>query len=173
MKIKVPLHGQHITIRNYEKEDLQFAVSMWFDEENGKYLSDPQEEYVDEIYRNALNTLQDSSLGYYLVIQIPETKEPVGTCCIFPNEDGSIFDIGYCIHKSHWKKGYATEAICLIVHWIKSQGGTKVTAEAADENVPSASLLIKCGFQRGTAASFRKYNMDVTFDSHIYFLELQ
>lgn len=56
MRIDNVLIGQRIIIRNYEKSDLDFLTGMWFDEENGKYMSDPTAEYVDEIFQKALDS---------------------------------------------------------------------------------------------------------------------
>ena len=47
-------------------------------------------------------------------------------------------------------------------------GGTAVTAEAALENRGSCALLEKCGFTAVKEASFKKYHMDVVFESFIY-----
>ena len=46
--------------------------------------------------------------------------------------------------------------------------GYAATAEAARENRGSCALLEKCGFTLKREASFRKYHMDIEFDSCIY-----
>lgn len=51
MKLNESLVGERIVIRNYRKSDLKFMTDMWFDEENGKYMSDPTREYVDDRYQ--------------------------------------------------------------------------------------------------------------------------
>ena len=69
MKLDRPLAGERIVIRSYAPEDLDFCTGMWFDPENGRYLSDPAREYVDEVFQRALDGLQDSGDGYYLVVK--------------------------------------------------------------------------------------------------------
>lgn len=64
MRISKPIQGGRIRIRNYEATDLAFVTGMWFDEENGKYLSDPTQDYVDEAFQRALDGLSDSKLGF-------------------------------------------------------------------------------------------------------------
>lgn len=93
---------------------------MWFHEENGKYMSDPIAEYVDQAYQKALDTLGESELGYYLVIELADTGESVGSFCMFPDEGKKVYDIGYCIHREHWKKGYGSAAW----RWCWSGSGT-------------------------------------------------
>ena len=107
MKLDRPLEGERIVIRSYAPEDLDFCTGMWFDPENGRYLSDPAREYVDEVFQQALDGLQDSGYGYYLVVERKVGGERIGTCCAFPDEAGKAYDIGYCVHRSCWRQGLA------------------------------------------------------------------
>lgn len=80
MQMKDVLSSGRITIRDYVHTDMPFVSGMWFDTENGKYLSDPTWEYVDAVYQKALDEMENNPAGYYLVI---ETKgSPVG--CYIP-----------------------------------------------------------------------------------------
>ena len=168
MKIEQTLRGARICLRNYEKSDLPFLTDMWFDEENGKYLSDPTRECVDERYQQALDTLGESEKGYFLVAELANSKESIGSACIFPNEDESAYEIGYCIHKSKWRQGYGCEVVGLMIEWLKVQGVEKVIAEAAAANVASNALLKKLGFALARASEFKKYNTGITYPSNVY-----
>ncbi|MCM1181934.1 MAG: GNAT family N-acetyltransferase [Roseburia sp.] len=171
MQIEKPLAGARILLRNYEKSDLAFSTDMWLDEENGRYLSDPLRDYIDALYQNALDTLEDSDTGYYLIIRARNSDSRIGTLCIFPDESHTTYDIGYCIHKKYWNKGYATEAVSLAADWIARQGAQSITAEVAVENTASRALLEKLGFEIIEETAFQKYNMDVCYKSYIYRLE--
>ncbi len=168
MKIETDMRGSRICIRNYRESDLVFLTDMWFDAENGKYLSDPAKEYVDEAYQKALDALGESPHGYYLVIVLADTAERVGSCCMFPDETGKIYDIGYCVHRKFWRQGYGSEALQLMLGWLGLQGAECVTAEVAVENAASNRLLGKLGFVVARTTRFRKYHMDITYDSYIY-----
>ncbi len=168
MKLEQPLLGKRICVRNYTESDLTFLTDMWFDEENGKYMSDPTREYVDASYQEALDTLGESESGYYLIIELAETKERIGSACMFPDESKKTYDIGYCIHKSKWKQGYGSEAIALMMEWMRADGAEKVTAEVAVANVSSNALLRKFGFEVEKETEYKKYNMGIRFDSYIY-----
>lgn len=168
MRIEKQMTGSRLLIRNYESTDLAFSTDMWFDEENGKYLSDPLREYIDEAYQKALEGLQDSAAGYYLILQAKDACDRIGTFCIFPDDGQSTYDIGYCIHKKYWRQGYAGEAVALVADWVAQQGGRHITAEVAVENKASRALLEKCGFEITEESAFRKYNMDVCYKSYIY-----
>lgn len=176
MRIEEKLQGPRIALRNYEAGDLAFVSSLWFDKENGKYMSDPEEAYIDEAYRQALADMAEDADGSYFVAVERESGKPLGTCCAFPEKDdeGKItYDIGYCVHKSQWRKGYGSEIVALLLDWLKTLGAQQVTAEVAKENAGSVGLLRKFGFQVLRETSFKKYNMDVSFESFIFGLTLQ
>lgn len=171
MKLEGRQIGKRIALRGYRKTDLEFVSGMWFDKENGKYLSDPEKGYIDEKFQKAVDEMADSPLGYYFVAEMLETGELIGSCCALPDydsEDRLIFDIGYCVHKSYWRQGYGRDILFTLLNWIKAQGGVSVTAEAAKENTASVELLKKSGFEVIKESSFKKYNMNISFDSYIF-----
>lgn len=167
MKLNEPLVGERIVIRNYRKSDLKFLTDMWFDEENGKYMSDPTREYVTDAYQSILDDLENSEDGYYLVVELRNGGVSIGSTGIFPTGDGT-YDIGYCVHKSKWQQGFGTEIVALLLEWLRNHGANKVMAEVAIDNLPSNRLLEKFGFAVEKTSTFQKYNMNVRFDSYIY-----
>lgn len=172
MKLDTPLTGDRIILRNYQSSDLTFITDMWFDEQNGKYMSDPTREYVTDAYQSILDDLENSDDGYYLVAELANEGVPIASAGIFPTEDG-LYDIGYCVHQSKWRQGYGSEIVALLLDWLDRHGAKKVMAEVAVDNLPSNLLLQKFGFAVEKKSTFRKYNMNVQFDSYIYAKELQ
>ena len=173
MQINKPLISHRITLRNAKKSDLPALTSMWFDEENGKYLSDPTLQYVDGKYQAALDSIETNPHGYYLTAVLTATEQITGSCFIFPDDKGERFEIAYCVHKAHWRKGYAAEILALATEWAKDNGFTEITAEAAKENTASHALLKKNGFTVTGESKFKKYNMDIVYESYVYSLKLR
>lgn len=167
MKLETPLINKRIVIRNYQKSDLKFLTDMWFDVENGKYMSDPTKEYVTDAYQSILDDLENSDDGYYLVVESANGGLPIASAGIFPIDDGT-YDIGYCVHKSKWRRGFGTEIVALLLEWLRDHGASKVMAEVAIDNLPSNLLLQKFSFAVEKTSTFQKYNMNVQFDSYIY-----
>ena len=173
MQLKKPLSGQRITLRSSQSSDLPYLTAMWFDPENGRYLSDPTAEYVDEVYQAALDRIETDPNGYYLTAVLNDRSQIIGSCFIFPEEQEKRFEIAYCIHKSLWRKGCAAEILSLVTAWAKDNGYTEITAEAAKENAASHALLIKSGFKVTGESEFKKYNMDISYKSYIYSYKLR
>ena len=172
MQIKESISGNRIEIRDYYAEDREFIEKLWFDPKVNQYMSDPPREYADDKYYEAISHMEDNSEGYYLVIQMKDSGERIGTCCMFPNAGKTAYDIGYTIAGKYWKMGYGSEAVERLLHWIKAHGGKTVTCEVAVDNVASNALVRKMGFFVYRDAEFRKWNTDITFKSYIYRREL-
>ena len=168
MQIELPITSRRITLRNARKADLPFLTAMWFDQENGRYLSDPTFEYVDDKFRAALDGIETNPNGYYLTALLTGTEQIIGSCFIFPDEKGESAELAYCVHKAHWRKGYASDIMSLATSWAKDSGFTELTAEAAKENTASHALLIKSGFTVTGESRFKKYNMEVAYESYLY-----
>ena len=173
MQIETALSNDRIIIRDYVATDLSFVTEMWCDKENGQYLSDPTKENIDAVYQNALEAMENNADGYYLVIETKDTRQPIGSCCAFPDEQKEVYDIGYCIHKAHWRQGYGTDAVALLIKWICACGGKEITAEVAKDNLASNLLLKKFGFAVKTQSQFKKYKTNLCYDSYIYSLVLR
>lgn len=168
MLIEKSLTSSRITVRNYQKSDLPYLTAMWFDEVNGKYMSDPTVEYVDSDFQKALGCLENNPDGYYLTVVLNCSDRIIGSACIFPDKKKEIFDIGYCIHKDYWGKKFGSELLALIITFIRNNGGIEITAEVAQDNIASNRLLKNNGFKIKKKSQFKKYKMNISFNSYIY-----
>lgn len=166
MKLETPIETPRLLLRSYRLADRDFSISLWCDAENGRYMSDPLYENLDERYLSYFDEMEDDPDGYYLIAEDRITGEPVGTCCIFPEAD--TYDIGYCVRKDLWRIGLGSEILTGMLDWIRAAGGAAVTAEVADDNAASTGLLRKFGFVPTTATRYKKRGSDTVFDSHIY-----
>ena len=63
--------------------------------------------------------------------------------------DGFRADLGYCIARHCWGRGYATEAVQAVTQWLLAQDGIyRVWATCDIENLASGRVLEKAGLQR-------------------------
>ena len=172
MRLANDLETPRLTIRSYRKADASFVLSMWGDRENGRYMIDPARENQDERYLACIEEMADDPEGYSLVAELRESGALAGTCCAFP-EAGDNWDIGYCIHKAHWRQGLGTEMVSALIRWIEAQGGRSVTGEVADDNAASVALLRKLGFSSHRKTHYKKWGEETYFDAHYYKRELR
>lgn len=70
----------------------------------------------------------------------------IGDCGWFgPPQDGEV-EIGYGVAPSMRGRGYATQAVLLLLGWVQSQQACTVRAEARPGNAASLALLSRLGF---------------------------
>ena len=170
MDIPEDLITPRLRIRPYRAGDRAFVLSMWGDRENGRYMSDPASENIDEKYLKCVDEMETEPEGYYMVACLRQDGTKVGTSCAFP--EGGNYDIGYCISKDHWKEGLGTEMLAALIDWIKARGGRSVTGEVADLHKASTALLNKFGFYPDRKTRYKKWGEETYFDAHYYRLDL-
>lgn len=102
--------------------------------------------YPSEIERKQKNP--DILPFWTYIIIAKETKTVVGGICCKskPNERNEV-EIGYGINISEQKKGYASEAVLMLISYLfNNTVVSTVTAESGVENKPSIRVLQKNGF---------------------------
>lgn len=171
MKIK-GIETKRLKLRNYEKTDMQFVMSIWNDPEMGKYLPDPVIDQIDEKYRHALETLDEDERCCYLISESKETGERIGTCSFIPNEDGSVYDFAYCVHMKFGGQGYATEMLKGMMYYAKTQGAKHAIVFVNKENVASNLVVQKFKNSIIGESKYKKVGTNLTFEDYKYCLEI-
>lgn len=105
---------------------------------------------------------------YYFVAISKESNHYIGTCSLVPNQDLTVWDLGYTVHKDYWKQGYATEIIKTLIDVCAEMGAKKMTAAVAKENMGSNAVLKKLGFNVEKEGVFRKQKTDIYYEEFIY-----
>lgn len=147
-----------LRLRPMEAKDAGFAICIWGDPVTGQYLSDPPLDEIEDLnsYMELLRHLSDSEDCYYIIAEDKVTGEPVGTCCAVVEENGNRWDIGYCIHPTCWRKGYAKEMVGALVEFGRKSGVKKFTADVAAENAGSCGVMHALGFVGTENGTFRR-----------------
>lgn len=171
MKIKT-IETPRLFLRGFEKEDARFAISIWNDPEMGEYLADEAMEEIDEEYLKEIEKLGEDETCCYLISELKETGERIGTCSFMPSGDGEVYDIAYCVHKKQWRKGYATEMIQGMIDHAKEQGAKKITVCVDKENVGSNAVVRKFGFTVAEESAYKKRGTDKMCADYKYELNL-
>lgn len=113
-------------------------------------------ENMDEEYRAALETLDEDEECCYLISELKETGERIGTCSFIPGEDGKTYDLAYCVHKNYWKQGYATEMVQGMMDYAREHGAHRFTVFVNKENAASNAVMKKLDFYVTGEKSYHK-----------------
>lgn len=107
-------------------------------------------------YIKELEELENDPDCVYLIPISKETKERIGTCSFLLTDGGYTYDIAYCIHKSLWNKGYATEIARALISYARENGARKVSIIVNQDNMASRRVAEKCSGEIVSEDTFTK-----------------
>ena len=164
---------ERLILRPTREADGPACLSIWLDDEMGRYLADPPRDKASEAYLNFAVGIEEDDGWYPMVAIHRETGAFVGTCSVVPTEDGACWDLGYCIHLDYWRSGYATEMVSRLMEEGRKRGARAFTAAVAKENAASNALCRKLGFTVWKDdGAFAKSGTDIVYAEYVYRLEV-
>jgi len=95
----------------------------------------------------------------------------VGNIGLHPGEDvyRKTAEIGYFIDEAYWNKGIATQTIAQITQYgFKNLDINRIYAGVFAYNLPSKSVLEKCGYSHECTAKAAVYKNGAFWDEHRY-----
>lgn len=84
------------------------------------------------------------SEGRQLAIAKLGTGQLIGD--VYLKQAGDVYWIGYTIHPSYARQGYASEAVAALIKWVSQRGGAAIKAGVLPGNAASIALLEKLHF---------------------------
>ncbi|GLQ88321.1 GNAT family N-acetyltransferase [Dyella flagellata] len=148
----VTIDTKRLRLRPLRKEDASAFFEMWSDPETVRYFSFPPMQDIEQAHARITDKLQSSSNGHSVtcVIESRDTGEVIGDCGLFNGVSLSRrAEIGYCLGRKYWGKGYMAEAAdALIEHGFKQAGLHRIEADIDPRNLPSIQLIERLGFRR-------------------------
>lgn len=158
-----------LILRPTREADGPNCLSIWLDDEMGRYLADPPRDKASERYLNFAVGIEQDEDWYPMVAIHRETGAFVGTCSVVPTEDGACWDLGYCIHRDYWRQGYATEMVSQLIQEGRTRGVKAFTAAVAKENPGSNALCRKLGFRVWKdGGTYRKSGTEIVYEEYVY-----
>lgn len=125
--------------------------------------------YTIEDAVSFLELASNGSLGY--ILGIYDNNTFVGCCSLIPQHDVYRInaEIGYWIGESYWGKGYATEAVKLLIDSAFDELDLlRVYAYVFEYNTGSMRVLEKVGFEKEAIIKYSIIKEGKVFDEHLY-----
>lgn len=143
---------KRLRLRPLRPEDASVFFEMWSDSEAVRYFSFPPMQDIEQAKARVAEKMQSSCDGKSMicVIESRDTGAVLGDCGLHNGVAHSRrAEIGYCLGRKHWGKGYMTEAVdALIEHGFKKAGLHRIEADIDPRNLPSIQLIERLGFKR-------------------------
>jgi RimJ/RimL family protein N-acetyltransferase len=126
--------------------------SIYSDAETMTYWSDPPVSTLEQAARmvNADLHLQMDGNAAFWAIVLPDTGRVIGKFTLINfSQSNRRAEIGYILNRQFWRKGYMTEVLTEMISLAFFDFGLhRLEADIEPDNVGSAKLLEKLGFQR-------------------------
>lgn len=138
---------ERLILRKLKREDAESMFNNWCkDPEVAKYTTWTAHENV-EVTKALVNMWveEEKSGANRFVITLKGNDEPIGMIDVVDYCDG-IPEIGYCLSRKHWNKGYMSEACKAFVNYLFELGYPKILIRADERNIGSNRVIEKCGF---------------------------
>ena len=171
------LETDRLILRRFTPDDAQAMYENWAsDPDVTRYLTwQPYEnrETADYVIGLWVNDYQNEK-NYQWAIESKELSAPIGSiAAVEMNEDVESVEIGYCIGKRWWHKGFMTEALSAVIcFFFEEVGASRVCACHDPQNPRSGSVMKKCGMQyEGTLRSVGRNNQGVCDASYYSILK--
>lgn len=147
------LTGPRVALRRFHPGDVATFVAYRSSEQVARFQSwdapYPREEgerFIREIARDHPDT---AGQWFQFAVALRTTGQLIGDCAAMPQaDDPRQCEIGFTIAPDHQGRGYATEAVRLLVGYLfAGRGKHRITAYCDARNAASAALLERLGMR--------------------------
>ena len=163
---KEKLITDRLILRRLKKEDAEPMFKNWdSDPDVAKYtlwVAHEDVEVTKKLVNAWLEEEKDGKIQRF-VITLKGNDEPIGAIDTVNFRD-DIPEVGFCLSRKYWNKGYMTEACKVFVDYLFELGHPKVLIRADVRNVGSNKVIKKCGFTF-THKEFIEHRSEVRLES--------
>ena len=145
--MRLTLESERLILRPWEISDAHDMFYLWAsDPEVTKYLTwDTHRDINDtKAILNLWIKEYEKPERINFAIVLKETGELIGGIDVVGYMEG-VPIIGYNLAKKYWNHGYMTEACKRLINYLFSIGHKEIRIDAAEENIGSNRVIIKCG----------------------------
>ena len=177
------IETERLILRPLTVADAETAYHGWTgDPEVAKYVSwlphrsiDKAVEWLKEIeWKKDSEGCIIANDNYIWGFVLKETGELFGSGGLIWVDEWQLFQVGYNIMKTHWNRGYTTEAMRAILRFATTNLGIKKVAGGhAKKNIASAKVIEKLGFVYDRDDITSHVDGARFFDSREYYLDLR
>ena len=151
----------------------EFAPKMYEnwakDKEVSKYLSWYPHKNVEETEQVVLHWISQANYNWCIIDK--ETNEPVGNIETVKRFDQDYrCEVGYCLSRKLWNKGYMTEALKKVLEFLFDEGYYKIILRHITQNVASGRVMQKAGMTYAGKAPYDCYIKGKFYDCETYYI---
>lgn len=162
-----------LILRRFSPEDTFDMYSNWAnDEKTLKYLPWGPHKDINVTNRRILSWVESYKKPdvYIWAIYLKSDNQVIGSISMeMSNDKEESCELGYCIGRSYWGRGIATEALRAVIHYLFYEVGYRMIFARHDtENIASGKVMQKAGMRyertipyAGRRRDGSEYNVDM------------
>jgi len=170
-----PIRTDRLVLRDFRGDDFDAVHDYAADSEVARYMpwgpNSPEETHV--FLDRVLTGQKDwPRLDFNLAIELAETDSVIGSISLhLADAANRTVEIGYCIHRAHWRRGIVSEAArAMIAAAFASLGVHRVIATCDVRNAGSFGVMEAVGMRREGCFLRDRLIKDQWRDTYIYAL---
>lgn len=164
--------SRRVLVRPVAAGDIADLLEVNGDDEVTRFLPYPTWRSLDDgfAWLRRMEDLAESGTAQQLVVQRVKDGKVLGGVLLFKHEPASArLEIGYVLGRTHWRQGYAREALGAVCgHLFQHAGIRRLEAEVNPDNTASCALLQGLGFTLEGRLRKRWTGKGRTYDTCIY-----
>lgn len=167
------IETERLILRPFTRSDAPAMYRNWAsDPEVTKYLTWPTHSSLDVsawVVNDWVNHYGEDSYYQWAVV-LKELDEPIGSIAVVKIDDQAQWvEIGYCIGKNWWHRGYTSEALqALIRFFFLEVGAGRVCARHDPRNANSGAVMRNCGLMYEGTLRRADHNNQGICDTAVY-----
>ncbi|MFY8180752.1 MAG: GNAT family N-acetyltransferase [Flavobacterium sp.] len=155
---------ERLTLRSLAIDDYKAVYELRSDAKINKFLDRQPCKSIEEAksFINIINENIDKGGTYYWAITLNETKQLVGTICLFDFTNEKSCEIGYELRTKFQGQGIMQEAVKNVIDFVfDTLKLKKILAFTHFENQKSTNLLSKLNFVKTTETDNENHNITI------------
>lgn len=148
----VPIETDNLLLRRFTIKDAEPMFKNWAsDPEVTRFLTWTPHKDPDETKLIISKWLEEYERpnAYQWAIELKSVGEPIGSIGVVrTKEETKTAEIGYCIGKAFWHKGYTSEALTAVIRFLFNRTDYNSLAARHDVRNPnSGKVMLRCGMK--------------------------
>lgn len=141
---------ERLELRRFTMEDLEYMFTNWAsDPEVARYITWPahkDRDVTSDVMKRWMEHYPNPNF-YQWAIVVKELNQPIGSISVVNSSEGNEHcEIGYCIGRAFWNKGYTTEALKCVMNFLFHEVGyERIEAQYQKDNLGSGMVMKKAG----------------------------
>ena len=144
------LHTARLLLRPVTMGDLATTYAYSGNLENTRlmmFLPDADEAETALHLREAVDQWRMAAPERYEFAVCLKDGGHIGGVTLYMQEDRTEAELGWVLHRDHWRRGYVTEATRAVIGFAKERGVKRIFACCDSENVASYRTMLKLGMR--------------------------